>query len=169
MNPEQRITALESKNAEIMAKLATLGFHHHSGTDSDKVFYRDLEQSKLWIRHTLTGTTAATAANYGPFFIVPVACVLTGFKEVHETIGSDGSAVTVTLEKLTGATAPDSGIAMLTAALSLKATANTVQTGTIVPSLVTRNLKAVDRLGLKDAGTLTSVAGVTVLVELTIV
>ena len=94
---------------------------------------------------------------------------MNGFKEVHETAGTDGSAVTVTLEKLTGTQAPDAGTVLLSSALSLKAIANTVQTGTLVSTVSSRNFNAGDRLCLKDAGVLTTVANVTVIVEVIII
>lgn len=147
--------------------------HRHNGVDTPKVTYKDIDQKKLYIVHTIQGTAAATATNYGVFFIAPVACYVSGFREVHQTAGSDASAVTVTLEKLTGTTAPDSGTVLLTSALSLKATANTVQTGTIVSTMTNgifdKKLNASDRLCLKDSGVLTAVANVTILLELTII
>ena len=140
--------------------------HQHNGYDASKINWVDIYQKKFYVNHTIYGTAAATAANYGTFYIVPFSCVLIGFKEVHQTAGNDVGAVSVTLEKLTGTTAPDSGAVMLSSVLSLKATANTVQTGTITTTLANRTLSAGDRLCLKDAGTLTNVANVSVLVEL---
>lgn len=142
--------------------------HQHNGFDSIKVEYNDINRKIIYVSHTIVGADAATAANFGVFFIVPVACVLTGFQEVHQTAGNDAGAVTLTLEKLTGTTAPDSGVVMLASTLSLKATANTVQDGVPTLTLGNRTLKAGDRLCLKDAGTLTTLANVTVKVELTV-
>ena len=147
--------------------------HRHNGVDAPQISFQDIKQRKIYVHHTIQGTAAATAGNYGTFYIVPMPCYVSGFKEVHQTAGSDGSAVTVTLEKLTGTTAPDSGKELLTTALSLKATANTVQTGTIVSTLTSgipdKRLAAGDRLCMKDSGTLTAVNNVTVVVELTII
>ena len=158
---KQRISVLEQS--------PNFRAHQHTGTDSIKVIYSDLDKKKLWVHHTIQGTAAATLTNYGVFWIAPVACFVTKFQEVHQTAGSDGSAVTLTLEKLTGTTAPDSGTVLLTTALSLKATANTVQTGTLVTTIASYSMNAGDRLCLKDAGTLTAVDNVTVLTEITIV
>lgn len=143
--------------------------HRHNGFDVSRVFWSDLVSRKLYLEHTIQGTNAATAAFYGVFWIAPFACYVSEFREVHQTAGSDGSAVTVTLEKLTGTQAPDSGTAMLTTALSLKATANTVATGVLTPTTANLNLVRGDRLGLKDAGTLTAVANVTTVTEITII
>lgn len=172
MNPEQDIQAQLDEISSTLKKWEQeppLQDHQHNGFDSTKIEYKDLARKKLYINHCIFGTQAATAGNYGVFCIVPVACVLTGFQEVHRTAGSDAGTVTVTLEKLTGTTAPDSGSVMLAAVLSLKATANTVQEGTLSMTLTNRTLAAGDRLCLKDAGTLTAVADVAVKVELTVV
>lgn len=142
--------------------------HLHNGFDVSKVKFIDIAQKKVWIHHTIQGTAAATAANYGVFFIVPVPCVVSDIQEVHQTLGTDGGTVTLQIEKLTGTQAPDAGAVVLKTALSLKATINTVQIGVLTATLANRTLDVGDRLCMKDAGTLTSVANVTVLVELTI-
>ncbi len=143
--------------------------HVHNGFDSSKVGWPDISKRVIYVHHTIYGTAAATAANYGVFFIVPVACTLIKFQEVHQTAGNDAGAVSLQLEKLTGTQALDAGSAMLASALSLKATADTVQTGTITGTIANRNLSAGDRLAMDDAGTLTAVANVTILVELQII
>jgi len=104
----------------------------------------------------LKSTEPATAANYTPFFIADRPMIVVAFTEVHGTAGTDGSDVTLQLERLQGTEAPDSGDELLSSALSLKATANTVQYGTLVNTDVIA-LKSGDRLCLKDSGTLTSV------------
>lgn len=143
--------------------------HFHNGFDTSLVQFSDIARKKIWVHHTIVGTAAATATNYGVFFIAPFACTLTEFKEVHQTAGTDLSAVTITLEKLTGTTALDSGVVMLQSTLSLKATANTVQAGTLQSTTISNlNLSRGDRMALKDAGTLTDVANVTVYCELQI-
>lgn len=142
--------------------------HQHNGFDSTFVEYDDLAHKQLYIEHTIYGTGAATAANYGVFWIAPVKCAVTGFKEVHGTAGSDAGAVTLNLEKLTDGVAPGSGDEVLAANLSLKATADTVQDGTLTSTLAYRTLSVGDRLCLKDGGTLTAVANVTVIVKLTV-
>lgn len=165
---------LQSQIDELKSRLERLeidtpvGDHQHTGFDVTQVEYDDLARKKLYIRHSIMGIQAATATNYGVFWIAPVACVITAFQEVHQTAGSDGGAVTINLEKLTGTTAADSGNLVLATALSLKATANTVQNGILTQTLLYRTLAAGDRLAIKDAGTLTNVAGVTISVKLTV-
>lgn len=139
----------------------TTTFHIHNGQDSPKIPPSSIRGYIERIRWTLPGELPATAANYGVIFIADRPCTVVGFEEVHQTAGSDGSAVTLQLEKLTGTEAPDAGVDLLATALSLKATANTVQTGTLIQ---TRDvtLQDGDRLCLNDSGTLTAVANVTV-------
>ena len=169
MNPET--SQLENQIQSIQKSLANYAglLHTHSGFDSSKISYSDLLYRKVWVHHTIYGTGAATATNYGVFFIAPFNCVITKFQEVHQTAGSDADAVTLMLEKLTGTEAPDAGDNVLASTLSLKATANTMQTGTLSATNANRNLTAGDRLCLEDAGTLTAVANVTVMVELQII
>ena len=143
--------------------------HQHTGLDASKVVFSSIDKRRVWINHTIAGTAAATAANYGVFWIAPFACNLISFKEVHQTAGGDAGAVTVTLEKLTGTQALDAGVVMLSAALSLKAIADTVQTGVLTNTFTDRNLAIGNRLALKDSGTLTSVANVSVILELNII
>jgi hypothetical protein len=143
--------------------------HFHNGFDSSRVSFNDVYLKKLWYAFTIYGADAATSANYKTFLIVPVASTLTGFKEVHGTAGTDGGAVTIDLEKLTGTTAPGSGSTMLSATLNLKGAANTILTATLTGTLANRSVKIGDRIALKSSGTLTSVADVSVLVELTVV
>src|SRR3989304_6488220 len=115
------------------------------------------------IRHSLTGTEPATAGNYEVFFTADYPCEVVSVSEVHRVLGTDGSAVTLNIEKLTSGQALDAGTAILTTALSLKTTINVPQFGILV-STGARVLARGDRLALVDAGTLTAVAGLTVTV-----
>ena len=117
------------------------------------------------------GTNAATAANYtAPFFIADRSYEIISVTERHETAGSSGGAVTVMVKKVASGTAPASGVDVLSAGISLKATANTNQSGTIIQTrtsnVYNRTLTSGDALALVTTGTLTSVAGVTVAVLL---
>ncbi len=141
--------------------------HKHTGTDMPQVSYGDLTDRKIYATITLPGTSAATAANYGTFFNVPFDCYISKITESHEVLGTDGSAVNVNVEKLTGTTAPASGTVILATPFDLKATINTVYTGTLGKVIATNQLRAGNRLALKDTGTLTAVAGLCVVVELT--
>lgn len=109
---------------------------------------------------------AAAAANYGVFFVAPFACEVVSVREVHTAAGTDAGAVTLDIEKLTGTQAPDAGISVLGATVNLKGAANTVQNPALTGTAANKQLAAGDRLCLKDAGILTAVAGVAVIVEL---
>ena len=140
--------------------------HHHNGNDASRVNWNDLAQRRYYIAHSLPNTQPQTSGNYTHFFIAPAPCVVTAISEVHQTAGTDSSAVTLQIEKLSGTTAPGSGNSILGTALSLKATANTVQNGVLTMTLADRTLAKGDRLALKSSGTLTAVAGLVVLTEI---
>jgi len=154
------------KTRGTMFNVANVPRHIHNGEDSLNIPFESIQPFKEVVYWTIPGIQAATATNYGVIWIAPANCFVTAFQEVHQTAGTDGGAVTLQLEKLTGTTAPNSGIDLLTTALSLKATINTVQDGTIVlthtATVKDASLNTGDRLCLKDTGTLTAVANVTV-------
>lgn len=114
----------------------------------------------------LNSTQAATADNYGVFYIAPYAVEVVSVKERHETAGSDGSAVTLNVQKVPSGTAKGSGTNLLSAGISLKGTADTNATGTLSTTVADLRLAAGDSLALVPTGTLTAVDGVTVTVEL---
>jgi len=145
--------------------------HIHNGQDSQFIPFSSIKPFNEYINWTIPGASAATAANYGVIWICPANAVVKAFAEIHQTAGSSGGTVSLQLEKLTGTQAPDAGVLLLETALSLKATANTVQEGTLTTN-ITNNVKNVslsqgDRLCLKDAGTLTTLANVTVQILVT--
>src|SRR3990167_3298283 len=163
-----QIDELNQKIDKIVKTQLSIPNHFHTGIDTSKIQFSDISRKKVYISYTIYGADSATAANYGVFFIIPFACYITGLKEVHGTAGSDAGAVLLNIEKLTGTQALDAGVNMLSADLSLKATANTVQTGTLTNTLNDRNLAIGNRVALKDTGTLTAVANVSILLELQI-
>lgn len=138
--------------------------HFH---ETDRIDFRFLRGKKLYIHHTIYGADAATAGNYGVFWIAPFECVISEIREVHQTIGTDAGAVELNIEKLTGTQALDAGVATLSSPFSLKATINTVQTGTLTATVANKQLSRGDRLAMDDNGTLTAVANVTVIIEIT--
>ena len=161
-----QIQDLQNKIKEISMK--SFPDHFHNGNDFSRVEFKDINRKKIWIHHTIQGLDAATATNYGVFFISPISCTLLRFQEVHQTLGTDAGSVTLQLEKLTGTQAPDSGVNMLKTALSLKTANNTVQSGVVSTTLADTNLVSGDRLCMKDSGVLTALANLTVMVELQI-
>ncbi len=137
--------------------------------------FRELTDSiTYWVSVRIKDVDAATAANYGPFFIAPFPCTVIDIQEIHATAGSNGSAVSLFIEKLTGTTAKGSGISLNTA-INLKGTANTVQyksklnvglVTTVTNSVLDISLQRGDRLALKTSGTLTAVNDVVVTIAL---
>lgn len=148
-----------------MYKVTDIPIHIHNGVDTNQVDFIDLNGKTFYLPVNVPGTSAATSTNYGIFFIAPVPCTVSAVKEAHQTAGTDGGTVTLTIEKLTGTQALDAGIELMTP-LSLKATKDTVVDGVLsnVPSNL--NLNVGDRLALKDSGTLTSVAGVSLMIKI---
>ena len=140
--------------------------HFHT---TDKIYFRDVRNRKIYIHHTIYGTDAATAGNYGVFWIVPFECTITEIREVHQTAGTDAGAVTLQIGKLIGTEALDAAgeDSLLSTAFNLKSTINTVNTGTLTTILADLRLSRGDRLSMKDSGTLAAVANVTVIIEIT--
>lgn len=112
------------------------------------------------------GASAATAANYGTFFVADKKYVIVGVVEEHNVAGNDAGAVTLSVEKCGTGVAPGSGLDILTTAFNLRATANTPQFGALITIKSSLSLKKGDRLVLKDTGTLTNVSHVCVTVYL---
>lgn len=164
----QQVTELQGRVGTLENRMDT---HYHGGFESTPVKWANLSQRKLHVAHTIYGATAATAANYSVVFVALYACLLTSFQEAHTTAGTDASAVTLDLEKLTGTTAPGSGVTMLGATMDLKASTNTVRTATLASgaNLPNLSLAAGNRVALKLGGTPTAVANVTTLLEFQLV
>lgn len=117
------------------------------------------------------GAAAQEADNYSVcFFTADRSYEVILVTERHETAGSDGGTVTVTLEKLPSGTASTSGVDIITSGIDLKATANTNQTGIIsqarTNSVYDRRLAKGDSLSIYATGTLTAVVGVSMSVLL---
>ncbi len=89
-------------------------------------------------------------------FVATEALQVTAVKAVYGVVSLSG---TMALEKLTGTTAPGSGSSMLTGALDLTTTANTVLSGTLTGTTANLQLAAGDRIGCVLGGTLTGLLG----------
>ena len=88
--------------------------------------------------------------------------------EIHETLGTDGSAVTADIVKVADGTALASGTSLLATTFNLKATVATRQTrqlsaGTLASDRIIYNGQT---LGINFAGTMTAVTGVHITVVL---
>lgn len=115
----------------------------------------------FYITENLVSTLPATADNYGVFFTATHPCTVMMVAESHTVAGSNAGAVTLNIEKLTSSQALDTGAEILITSYDLKSTANIpiIKQGYTELNGTNRVLKQGDRLALKDAGTLTSVAG----------
>jgi hypothetical protein len=100
------------------------------------------------------------------FFIAERGFIVEAVREVHAVAGSDGGTVTVGIMKCTGTEAPASGTNILSSDLSVKTTANTVQSGSLTATAADRKLAAGDRLSVNFTGTTTGLAGICVTVTL---
>lgn len=115
----------------------------------------------------IPSTAAATAANYGPFFIATRACTIVSISEVHNVAGNDAGAVTLSVERLQGTEAPGAGDDLLgTTKIDLKGTAATVQSPALTGTTASLTLAAGNRLCLLDTGTLTTLDHVVVTVKM---
>lgn len=124
-------------------------FTEPRGGASNEIYLRRLILNRIIL--------AADAANQA-IFIADAPYQIVSIKESHSVVG--GAAAAVTVEKLTGTTAPGVGTAILTAAFDCTATINTTQTGTLTATTANTILAAGDRLGLVGTGTRTGLLGI---------
>lgn len=169
MNQEQRIEQLEKMVNNLQGHFIT---HTHNMVGTQPISYKNLINKPFFtVPVYLPGTSPATSGNYGIFFTFPSGGIITGISEVHGTAGTDSGSVVLGIEKLTGTQASGAGIDLLATDFNLKATHNTVQTGTLIMTLATNSMQNVnfntgDRLGLVLTGTPTSIADLVVVVTL---
>lgn len=112
-----------------------------------------------------TNAAVLTAPNVAAF-IADADYILDSATEIHETLGTDGGAVSLDVVKCTGTTAASAGTTMLAAVFNLKATINTVvrkdvASGTLAAASSRRITKG-DRIAIKFNGTLTALTGICV-------
>ena len=113
-----------------------------------------------YITHSVYGTTAQTATNYGIIFIARHPIEVMRITESHAVAGSDAGAVTLDVKKAGSGVAIASGITLLTSTFNLKSTANTPVIKEGVNLSINRRLKEDDRIGLVASGTLTGLTDV---------
>lgn len=145
---KRRIDFIERKPVEINAPLSY---------KNKQIIYNELFFPLV---KELIGTTPATAVNFGRIFIADRPCEVVSVQCVFGTASTSG---TLQIEKLTGTQALDAGTVILTATMSLSGTADTVVTGTLAAG-VAKQLAPGDRLALKDAGTLTNLVDLCVVI-----
>lgn len=127
------------------------------GVDYEGLLNKDL----IPFAFSIPGTQAATDTNYTTFFHALRPYEIIEIAESHTTAGSDAGSVTLNIERLSGTESLTNGDDVCVSAFDLKGTADTVVTKKTT-DLQNRTLTIGDRLALKDSGTLTDVAGVTV-------
>lgn len=144
--------------------VSSIAFHTHNSADSNRISAKNLTDKNQVISYTLFGTQAATSGNYSTFFTAPYPMTVSQITEVHAVLGTDGSDVTLQVDKLTGTTAPGgaTAVSLLTTPFSLKSTINTVVTGVLSVVVGAIQLNTGDRIALHLTGTPTSVANVTI-------
>lgn len=110
--------------------------------------------------------TATPAATDQAFFVATRAMRIVSISEVHSVAAGGASALQIVKDTTTAA--PGTGTDLLTnntnTGFDLAATANTVQTGTLVSTAGVTTLAAGDRISVDYANTIQSTAGVVVTV-----
>jgi hypothetical protein len=102
------------------------------------------------------GADGATAANYDQVWTCRHPMEILRVTAAWSVASTSG---TLQLEKLTGTTAPGSGLTILTTAISTAGTANTPVTRETSGLTSNRQFMEGDRLAFIDGGTLTNLAG----------
>ena len=125
----------------------------------EKSFLETVKYGK-YITHSLFGTTAQTAANYGIMFIARHPIEIMRITETHSTAGSDAGAVTLDVKKAGSGVAIASGVTLLGSTFNLKSTANTPVYKEGQNLSANRRLKEGDRIGIVTSGTLTALTDV---------
>lgn len=92
-------------------------------------------------------------------FVADEAYQLTAVKA---SWGVASVSMSFNIEKLTGTTAPGSGTTLLQSVIDTSGIANTVNTGTLSSTVSDLQFAVGDRLGIKIAGTITSLVGMVV-------
>jgi hypothetical protein len=124
-----------------------------------KNFLEEVRYGK-YVEHSISGTLAQTATNYGFIFTARHPIEIMRITEVHGTAGTDASAVTLDVKKVSSGTALSSGTTILSSTFNLKSTANTpvVKEGGSLSS--NRKLIENESIGLVVSGSLTSLSDV---------
>lgn len=130
-------------------------------TDSLLVGNNKIPNTQTFTCYNLTSASASGDC----LFIADRAYQVIAIKFVQKTAGGAGCAANI--EKLTSTTAPGSGTVMGTGSYDCNGTANnTVTAYTLTGTTATLQLAAGDRMGIKLAGTLTALAGLTATIQM---
>lgn len=148
------LTATNSNRGEPGVVINDDGTFSNIGTDRMAVSYSEVQNGDLvdqvfWINNT--GQTMVVKA----------------ISAIHGTIGSDGSAVSLDVERLQGTEAEGgNGDTLLTTVHDLKSTVDTVVDLTLTATAANLEIADGDRLAIDYQGTLTAVTNVCVTVIL---
>lgn len=95
-------------------------------------------------------------------------CEIVWASEIHEVLGTDGSAVTADLVVVADGTIVANGTSLLASTFNLKATVCTQQIRSLSAGTLASNrtIAAGQRIGINFGGTMTAVAGVNITVVL---
>lgn len=140
-----------------------------------KIFNRDVElspgssfkQGGDYVSIPVTFAAAANADNVDQHVLIAQRRLrVVGVSEIHTVAGTDAGTVSIDVKKCTGAAqAPASGTSVLSSAINAKATANTVQVSNLSANESALVIEAGQTLAVDFTGTITSLAGVLVTVD----
>lgn len=115
------------------------------------------------ISYCIGSSDACQQDFYGTVFVAPRACELIAVSEIHGQSGTDGSAVTLQIERRNSGSGKGSGTTILSSGFSLKSDANIPQTKySNVDMTTARIIEAGQIVGCVTSGTLTNVRDVCV-------
>lgn len=150
---QDQITAVMQEEAATSSLTSNyVPSHVHNNSDSPSIPFLNLTNKQFIIKEMLQGTSAATAGNYGVFYIAPFQCSVIGAICTFQTASTSGS---LQIEHLYPTMVSGTGQSIMTTPFSLSATANVIYNGSLVQNSLT-TLGRGDRLGLVVSGTLTS-------------
>lgn len=166
---EYRVEELEKSSNKLMEVSNKLSFAYENLKDQPLTEPLHINSKKViknvfspLVYTSLQGSSAATSGNYNAFWVADASYVVKSIKAFYSTASSSG---TVNIYKTVSGTAIGSGIALLTTAISTAGTANTLLFGSLkTDGSIT--LKENDVLGLVSGGTLTSLANLSITINL---
>lgn len=119
------------------------------------------KDAKLLQREYISTEIGTVVSNW--FWVAPYACQVVAVKEVHSVVG--GAAAAISPRKITvNGTAPNAAAGanvkeLVSAAISLTSTVNTVQTGSLSSTVSDLQLAVGDRLAYNITGTIGTPTG----------
>ncbi len=147
--------------------LNTTPTHSHTGIDSPKVEFGDILNKQFFAVSTVFGTSAATATNYGTFYIAPASVSL---QEMQITYAHQStSACTIFVEILKPGQASGAGTGVQGFNVAVSGNVDQVGTSKLRPGSKADILNANDRLSLFVSGDPTGLVQLNVTVLLQII